>query len=576
MRIMKGRSKDPTFHVIRDVRRNGKRSTEIVENLGSASEICQKYQVDDADAWAKEYIEKLREEKKEKGHKVLIPFNTNVLVAADEQFSFNVGYLFLQRIYYQLGIPSICRKISKDSAFGYDLDSILSRLVYGRILFPPSKLSCFEQSGKLLEQPDFELHQIYRALSVLSENSDMIQAELYKRSKKVIKRSTGVLFYDCTNYFFEIEQESGSRKYGASKENRPNPIVQMGLFMDRSGIPLAFCINPGNTNEQVTLKPLEQQIMSDFELSKFIVCTDAGLSSEANRRFNNFGERSFITTQSIKKLKNDLKKWCLDPEGWKLEGDGREYNISELEDSPEERNKIYYKQRFIEGYDKERDISFNQILIVSYSLKYKSYQQKIRDRQVERAKKYIEHPSRIDRKRQNDAKRFITKTSFNSDGEIAENTLYELDEKAVADEAQYDGFHAVCTNLDDDPADIVKINRGRWEIEESFRIMKSEFEARPVYLQRDDRIEAHFLTCFIALLIYRILEKKLDTAFTCQDIIRTLRGMNMRKIGSSGYIPAYTRTELTDSLHEFAGFRTDYEITTPKSMAGIIRRTKGL
>ena len=576
MRIMKGRSKDPTFHVIRDVRRNGKRSTEIVENLGSASEICQKYQVDDADAWAKEYIEKLREEKKEKGHKVLIPFNTNVLVAADEQFSFNVGYLFLQRIYYQLGIPSICRKISKDSAFGYDLDSILSRLVYGRILFPSSKLSCFEQSGKLLEQPDFELHQIYRALSVLSENSDMIQAELYKRSKKVIKRSTGVLFYDCTNYFFEIEQESGSRKYGASKENRPNPIVQMGLFMDRSGIPLAFCINPGNTNEQVTLKPLEQQIMSDFELSKFIACTDAGLSSEANRRFNNFGERSFITTQSIKKLKNDLKKWCLDPEGWKLEGDGREYNISELEDSPEERNKIYYKQRFIEGYDKERDISFDQVLIVSYSLKYKSYQQKIRDRQVERAKKYIEHPSCIDRKRQNDAKRFITKTSLNSDGEIAENTLYELDEKAVADEAQYDGFYAVCTNLDDDPADIVKINRGRWEIEESFRIMKSEFEARPVYLQRDDRIEAHFLTCFIALLIYRILEKKLDAAFTCQDIIRTLRGMNMRKIGSSGYIPAYTRTKLTDSLHGYAGFRTDYEITTPKSMAGIIRRTKGL
>ena len=576
MRIMKGRSKDPTFHVIRDVRRNGKRSTEIVENLGSASEICQKYQVDDADAWAKEYIEKLREEKKEKGHKVLIPFNTNVLVAADEQFSFNVGYLFLQRIYYQLGIPSICRKISKDSAFGYDLDSILSRLVYGRILFPSSKLSCFEQSGKLLEQPDFELHQIYRALSVLSENSDMIQAELYKRSKKVIKRSTGVLFYDCTNYFFEIEQESGSRKYGASKENRPNPIVQMGLFMDRSGIPLAFCINPGNTNEQVTLKPLEQQIMSDFELSKFIVCTDAGLSSEANRRFNNFGERSFITTQSIKKLKNDLKKWCLDPEGWKLEGDGREYNISELEDSPEERNKIYYKQRFIEGYDKERDISFDQVLIVSYSLKYKSYQQKIRDRQVERAKKYIEHPSRIDRKRQNDAKRFITKTSLNSDGEIAENTLYELDEKAVADEAQYDGFYAVCTNLDDDPADIVKINRGRWEIEESFRIMKSEFEARPVYLQRDDRIEAHFLTCFIALLIYRILEKKLNEAFTCQDIIRTLRGMNMRKIGNSGYIPAYTRTKLTDSLHGYAGFRTDYEITTPKSMAGIIRRTKGL
>lgn len=576
MRIMKGKSKDPTFHVIKDVRRNGKRSTEIVENLGSASEICKKHHVDDAEVWAKEYIEKLREDKKEKGHKVLIPFNTNVIVNQGEQFSFNVGYLFLQRIYYQLGLPSICRKIKKDKAFEYDLDSILSRLIYSRILFPSSKLSCYEQSAKLLEQPAFELHQIYRALSVLSENSDMIQAELYKRSKKVIKRSTGVLFYDCTNYFFEIEQESGNRQYGFSKENRPNPIVQMGLFMDRSGIPLAFCINPGNKNEQLTLKPLERQIMRDFELSKFVVCTDAGLSSDANRRFNNYGERSFITTQSIKKLKNEHRKWCLDTSGWKLEGSDKKYDISELEDTPEERNRIYYKEKVIEGYDKERDISFNQVLIVSYSLKYKLYQQTIRNRQVERARDYIEHPSRIEKKRQNDAKRFISKTSFNSDGEIAEKTLYELDEKAVTKEAQYDGFYAVCTNLDEEPSVIVKINRDRWEIEESFRIMKSEFEARPVYLQRDDRIKAHFLTCYIALMIYRILEKKLDDAFTCSDIIRTLREMNVRKIGNSGYIPAYTRTELTDALHKYTGFRTDYEITTPKSMAGIIRRTKGL
>ena len=576
MRIMKGKSSNPTYHVIQDVRRNGKRSTEIIENLGSASEICEKYHVSDADAWAADYIKRKREEAASKDHKVLVSYNTSAVIDKDKRLSFNAGYLFLQQIYYQLGLPSICRKIKKENSFEYDLDNILSRLIYGRILFPSSKLSCFEQSEKLIEEPQFDLHQIYRALTTLSKNADMIQAELYKRSKKLVKRNTGVLFYDCTNYFFEMEHEGGLKQYGPSKEHRPNPIVQMGLFMDKSGIPLAFCINSGNQNEQLSLKPLEQQIMRDFELSRFIVCTDAGLSSDANRKFNNYGERSFITTQSIKKLKADLKDWCLDPKGWKLEGNKKKYDISELDNTPENRKKIFYKQKLIEGYDEERDITFDQTIIVTYSLKYKEYQQTVRNRQIERAKKLIEKPSSADKRSQNDAKRFIKKTPFTNDGEIANRAMYELDEAAIADEARYDGFYAVCTNLDDDPADIAKINHDRWEIEESFRIMKSEFEARPVYLQRDDRIEAHFLTCFIALMIYRILEKKLGDKYTCEEIIKTLREMDMRKVGKQGYIPSYTRTQLTDSLHENAGFRTDYELITPKSMAGIIRRTKGL
>ena len=576
MRIMKSKAKDPTYHVIQDVRRGGKRSTEIIENLGKASEICSKYNVDNADTWANEYINKLRTDKGSNTHKVLIPFQTDTVIPKDKQNSFNIGYLFLQDIYYKLGLPSICRKIKKVSSFDYDLNSILSRLIYGRILFPSSKLSCFEQSKNFIEQPEFNLHQIYRAPTVLSDNSDYIQAELYKHSKKLIKRNTGVLFYDCTNFFFEMEKESGLKQYGPSKEHRPNPIVQMGLFMDKSGIPLAFCINPGNQNEQLSLKPLEMQIMKDFELSKFVICTDAGLSSDANRRFNNIGERAFITTQSIKKLKNNLKEWCLSPTGWTLEGSRKKYDISTLDDTLENRNKIFYKQQYIEGYDEERDISFNQTLIVTYSLKYRDYQKKIRERQIERAKKYLEHPASSDRHSQSDAKRFIKKTPYTTDGEIAEKARYDLNETAIAEESKYDGFYAVCTNLDDDPADIARINHNRWEIEESFRIMKTEFEARPVYLQRDDRINAHFLTCFIALMIYRILEKQLSEKYTCEEIIKTLSGMEMRQLDDYGYIPCYKRTEITDALHENASIRTDYELTTPKTMSGIIRRTKGL
>ena len=577
MRLNKVKSKNAiSYYIIRSVRRGGKNSSEIVKKLGTEKSIRETYGVDDVDAWAREQLRLLNEEEAASDHRVLVPFTTNSTIDMNTQLSFNSGYLFLQQIYYKLGLPSICRAIKKGNAFEYDLNTILSRLLYGRILYPSSKLSCYEQSQKLLEQPAFELHQVYRALSVLSENSDFIQSELYKRSRKLVKRNTGILFYDCTNYFFELEKESGLKQYGPSKEHRPNPIVQMGLFMDKSGIPLAFCINPGNQNEQLSLKPLEQQIMRDFELSKFIVCTDAGLSSDANRRFNNYGERSFITTQSIKKLKSDLKEWCLDPSGWETEGSKKKYDISKLEDTPENRKRIYYKQMLIEGYDEERDIPFDQTLIVTYSLKYRDYQQTIRSRQIERARKLLDKPAQADKRSQNDAKRFIKKTPFTNDGEIASKARYEIDEAAIEEEARYDGFYAVCTNLDDSPADIAKINHDRWEIEESFRIMKSEFEARPVYLQRDDRIEAHFLTCFIALMIYRILEKKLGEKYTCEEIIRTLRHMEMRKVADQGYIPCYTRTELTDALHENAGFHTDYELTTPKVMAGIIRRTKGL
>lgn len=577
MRLMIGKSKThTTYHVIRDVKRDGKRSTEIVENLGNETMIQKRHGVTDAEAWARAYVERLNQDEANKNHKVLIPFATDTRIPVGKQLSFNAGYLFLQKIYYQLGLPSICKKVTKNHSFDYNLNSILSRLVYGRILYPSSKLSCMEQSKSLIEQPNFELHHIYRALSVLAEDSDYIQAQLYKSSKKVLKRSTGVLYYDCTNYFFEIEQESGLKQYGPSKEHRPNPIVQMGLFMDKSGIPLAFCINKGNQNEQLSLKPIEQQIMRDFELSKFIICTDAGLSSEANRKFNNYGERSFITTQSIKKLKGELKTWALDPTGWSLEGSNETFDISGLEDTPENRKKLFYKQQWIEGWDEERDIAFEQNLIITYSLKYKLYQQTLRNRQVERALKAMENPSALEKHSQTDSKRFITKTSVTNDGEIAENKVYQLNTEAIQEEAKYDGFYAVCTNLDDDPWDIAKINHDRWEIEESFRIMKSEFSARPVYLQRDDRIEAHFLTCFIALLIYRILEKQLGEKYTCEETIETLRKMNMVSVGNEGYIPAYTRTEITDALHDNAGFHTDYELTTQKVMAGIIRRTKGL
>lgn len=560
------------YYIIRSIKRDGKRSSEVVERLGSEEEIMSRYHCTDAESWAKQRLDELNEQERTARTKILVPFESKTLIPLNKQKSFNVDYLFLQQLYYDLYLPNICEYISKKHGFQYDLNSILSRLVYGRILYPSSKLSCFTQSTKLLEQPVFEAHQIYRALSVIAEESDYIQSKLYEYSKKIINRQTGILFYDCTNYFFEIEEEDGLRQYGKSKENRPNPIVQMGLFMDKGGIPLAFCINKGNTNEQTTLIPLEKQLMRDFSLSQFVVCTDAGLSSESNRMFNNFGNRCFITTQSIKKLKKELKDWCLEPTGWHLKDQAGTFDIRSLEETDETMDLIFYKERWVEGYDEERDIEFNQNLIVTYSLKYKKYLQKVRKNQIDHALRAIKN-GRTERRNQNDFRRFIKKTACTDDGEIAENKIYDIDENVVAEESKYDGFYAVYTNLEDDASEIARINHDRWEIEESFRIMKTEFKARPVYLQRDDRIQAHFLTCFISLLIYRVLEKKLDDKYTCEQLIQTLQGMNMTDV-REGYIPAYTRTEVTDALHANAGFRTDYEIIRKREMKGICRLSK--
>ena len=569
MRLQISKSKNASsLYVTKSIYVNGVSTSKVVEKLGTYDELKEKLNGEDPIEWAKAYVAELTRKEKEEKREVMVRYSPAKQIDKDEQKTFNGGYLFLQQIYHQLGLSKISKVISDKYKFTYNLDSVLSRLVYSRIIFPASKLATCEQSKLFMEQPEFELQHVYRSLEVLAKESDYIQSELYKNSLKICDRNKGILYYDCTNYFFETEQEDGLRQYGVSKEHRPNPIVQMGLFMDGDGFPLAFCINKGNTNEQVTLKPLEKKIISDFGLSRFVVCTDAGLASVANRKFNDIQDRAFITTQSIKKLKASLRKWALDPTGWKMSGSDVLYDLTELnEDS--NLDLTFYKERWI----KEKDLE--QKLIVTFSTKYQKYQQSIRNRQIERAQKVIDtNPGKLKKCNSNDYKRFISKSHCTENGEVAENESYSIDTDLIAGEAAYDGFYAVCTNLDDDASAIIKVNQRRWEIEESFRIMKSEFKARPVYLQRDDRIEAHFTTCFISLMIYRILEKKLGEKYTCHDIVTGLRDMNFFEITGEGYLPTYTRTDLTDDLHDAFGFRTDYQIVNTKQMKKIFKDTK--
>lgn len=571
MRLKISRSKNAaSFYVTKTVYEDKKERTITVEKLGTEKELLEKLNGEDPYVWAKAYVNKLNEQEKQNKRKILVPFVENKVIEKDTQNLFNGGYLFLQSIYHKLGLHKICKKIELRHEFDFNLDSILSILVYSRIMFPASKLATSELSKKFIEQPDFEFHQIYRALTVLAEESDFIQEQLYKNSVKSFGRKDKIIYYDCTNFFFEIEQADvdGIRKYGVSKEHRPNPIVQMGLFMDADGIPLAFDINPGNTNEQITMKPLEKKLLHNFGLSKFVVCTDAGLASYANRKYNTFSGRSFITTQPIKKLKNFLMEWVLDSKDWSLKGSDKTYDISNLDDKNDE-DKIFYKERWI------NEDGLEQKLIVTYSLKYKKYQEKIRNGQIERAEKLIKsNPTKVKRKGNNDYRRFISEQKCTDDGEVAENNIFGIDMEQINYEKKFDGFYAVCTDIEDDTEGVVQINQRRWEIEECFRIMKSEFKSRPVYLQRSDRIKAHFMTCFISLILYRFLEKTIDEKYTCSTLIKTLKDMNFYQIPGEGYIPTYTRTDVTDTLHDAFGFRTDYQIMSNSQMKKIFKNTK--
>lgn len=574
MRISIRKSKNFEFiYIIKDIYSNGSRTTKTVEKLGKINELCSEKNLtrDQVIEWAKSRAKKLTADEKNENSNIIIPFSSNRIIDLNTERKFNCGYLFLQSIYYQLKLDNICRNIKNRYKFDFDLNAILSDLIYSRILCPSSKRSSFQFASTLLEKPKYELHDVYRALSVLAKESNYIQSELYKNSHFVKQRNTSTLYYDCTNYYFEIEEEDGIKQYGKGKENRPNPIVGMGLMMDGDGIPLAFDMYEGNKNEQVTLKPLEKRIIKDFELSKFIYCSDAGLASKKNKEFNSIGDRAYIITQSLKKLKKNDREVALRHEGF-LEVDGssqKRVSIDEIDfESIENKERLFYKELPLEKPMKER-------LIVTFSPKYALYQKKIRENQIERAMKMIKNGKlKKVRKNPNDPARFIEKIITNENGEVIEEH-YVIDVQKIKDEEMYDGFYAITTNLeDDDIKTIIAVSERRWQIEECFRIMKTDFKARPVYVQKEDSIEAHFLTCFISLIIYRLLADKLGNRYTVNEIIKTLRNMEVVDINYNGYIPAYKRTTLTDKLHEKYGFRTDYEIIGKKKMRNIIKNTK--
>lgn len=573
MRVTTSKSKNSeSFYITKSyIDAQGKSTSKTIRKLGTLAELSKRLDTDrdGVMAWAKEEarIETLKYKKETEDAVVMVPFHSNKLMDHNRQKLFSGGYLFLQSVYYGLKMDSICRKIKSRYKFEYDLNAILSDLIYTRILEPSSKSSSFRAAHQFLEAPTYELHDVYRALSVLARELDLIQAEVYKNSFFLGSRNDKILYYDCSNYYFEIEQEEGDKKYGKSKEHRPNPIIQMGLFTDGGGLPLAFSLFPGNQNEQRSLKPLESKILQQFGCERFIYCSDAGLASEDNRAFNHLGHRSFIVTQSIKKLPAEEREWALDRKGFKRLSDDSPADITQLEEDDEQ--SLFYKEG---PYTTKK---LHQRLIITYSPKYAAYQKAVRQEQISRAEKMIAGgPLKKQRKNPNDPARSVNKAAVTGDGEKADIHYY-LDQDKISEEERYDGLYAVCTDLlDDDVADILKVSEGRWQIEDCFRTLKTEFEARPVYLAREDRIKAHFLTCFLALLHFRLLKRSLKSPCTTEQLLQVLKSMNFADVEEQGFMPVYERQRITDELHEACGFRTDYQFISKRRMKEIQKKSK--
>ena len=590
-----------SYCIIEDYKRNGKRTTRVVENIGNYQKVSMlaKDQGIDVDTWLDNYLNDYR---KRNGlilddEKVIIEKYSNRIIPKNEINKFNVGYLFLKDIYYSLKLDKIVKYITEKYKFEFDLNEVLCNLVFSRIIYPSSKLKTYELSKNFIETPKYNLENLYRGLTYLNNDLDYIQKQLYNNSKAVIDRNTKIMYFDCTNYYFDINEETELQKYGHGKDGKAKPLVGMGLFMDGNGLPIAMNIFPGSDSETKQLIPLQKQIANDFDLEdkKTIICTDAAMCTDDIKQFNIKDGRSFVITQSIKKLKQIYKNEIFEDDNWRIVGNLTHiYKLSDILND-EEKSKVHYETVFYKIIQTET-AHVVQDLIVTFQIKYRDYLRNVRNGQIERAKKKISSTNKGDKiklsNNPNDYRRLIKETveiieskkkssngkNSNSLNESSQKEKYSysysIDENVIREEEKYDGYYGITTNLTGDISEILAISKNRWEIEESFRILKTDFDSGTVHLSREDRIQAHFLTCFISLLVYRILENKLDYKYTHNQIIEKLREMEVYEEKGSGYSPAYVRTDLTDDLHEIFGFRTDYEIISYKVFEKIFKQIK--
>ena len=609
------KAKDPTYYAQQGIRNGKKTTTRNVKNFGKHSELLKI--TDDPLVYVKKEIEKMNEEYRvgKVEYDFKIDFNEKVERTEDEASkskNVNIGYFYLQEIIRRLELKEFFLNAASERKIKFDPYTVLRFLIYSRILDPASKLHTWECLDNYYEKPSFDYQHIPRSMDILNDNYDDYLRWTFEKSNSVVKRDSSVLYYDCTNFYFECEKEddivvdeitgevmTGLRKYGVSKEHRPNPIVEMGLFMDKNGIPISMCLHPGNTSEQLTAVPLEKEILRMKEGAKFIYCADAGLGSYNIRKFNSMGGRAFIVTQSVKKLSDTLKTAVFNDYDYRLLSNDKAVSVDMLKsmDKTDEKNLSLYKDMAYKvlNADKALDLglyeevvqkngkikkvkakgTLKQKVIITFSRKMMEYQRTVRNRQIERARKMVERndPEEI-KKGPNDVRRFMKRTASTKSGEKA-IVSYTIDEEKIKEEEKYDGYYAVATNLDDPARDILEVSHNRYKIEDCFRIMKTNFSGRPVFHWTEPRIRAHFLICYTALLVYRLLECQLDnqgTHVTTENLITTLQNMNVVNVHDFEYMATFKGSKTLDALTRLSTLEIDRAHYRPKDLNKKIKK----
>lgn len=603
------RLKDPTYYIQQGFRNGKKTTTKNIKRLGKHSELL--LITDNPLEYAKNEVKKMNEEYRSGRSEFIVTMDFNERIASTDSpcsnsTSLNIGYLYLKDIYAKLNLSDFFKSVSSDRKITYDCNKICQFLTYARILDPASKYGTYDKLDTYYEKPQVEYQHMIRFLDILDRNSDKYLKHLFDNSENIVKRDTSVMYYDCTNYFFETEKPDeeivdevtgeiilGLRQFGISKENKTSPIVEMGLIMDSRGIPISMCIHPGNTNEQLTAVPLEKEVIKMTGNKKFIYCADAGLGSYNIRKFNDMGGRAYIVTQSVKKLGQEIKDIVFNDSNYRLLSNDDAITLKEMRtfDKKDANNLslyndfaykvipantamdtgLYEEKVYKNGRTKKVKAkgTLHQYIIVTFSRKMMEYQRTIRERQLERAKKLLrlKDPEKI-KKGPNDIRRFLKNTS-------SDTANYVLDMDKIHEEEKYDGFYAVATNLDDSAKDILAVAQNRYKIEDCFRIMKTNFDARPVFLRKPERIRAHFLICYTALLIYRLMECKLDdnlTHVTTSNLIKTLRNMNVVNMDDMYYKSIYSGSQALDALERCFELQLNRKYYRPSDLNKIVKK----
>lgn len=603
------RLKDPTYYIQQGFRNGKKTTTKNIKRLGKHSELL--LITDNPLEYAKNEVKKMNEEYRSGRSEFIVTMDFNERIPSTDSpcsnsTSLNIGYLYLKDIYAKLNLSDFFKSVSSDRKITYDCNKICQFLTYARILDPASKYGTYDKLDTYYEKPQVEYQHMIRLLDILDRNSDQYLKHLFDNSENIVKRDTSVMYYDCTNYFFETEKPDeeivdevtgeiilGPRQFGISKENKTSPIVEMGLIMDRRGIPISMCIHPGNTNEQLTAVPLEKEVIKMTGNKKFIYCADAGLGSYNIRKFNDMGGRAYIVTQSVKKLGQEIKDIVFNDSNYRLLSNDDAITLKEMRTfNKKDANNLslyndfaykvipantamdtglYEEKVYKNGRTKKVKAkgTLHQYIIVTFSRKMMEYQRTIRERQLERAKKLLrlKDPEKI-KKGPNDIRRFLKNTS-------SDTANYVLDMDKIHEEEKYDGFYAVATNLDDSAKDILAVAQNRYKIEDCFRIMKTNFDARPVFLRKPERIRAHFLICYTALLIYRLMECKLDdnlTHVTTSNLIKTLRNMNVVNMDDMYYKSIYSGSQALDALERCFELQLNRKYYRPSDLNKIVKK----